>query len=53
MVTHDANVALHADKIIYLEDGRIMDTLVLGKYDKGSAASRDMEMKSWLKKMGF
>ena len=53
IVTHDANVAVHADKVIYLEDGRIMDTLVLGKYDKGSAASRDMEMKSWLKKMGF
>ena len=53
IVTHDANVAVHADKVIYLEDGRIMDTLVLGKYDKDSAASRDMEMKSWLKKMGF
>ena len=31
LVTHDANVAVHADKVIYLEDGRIMDTLNLGK----------------------
>lgn len=53
IVTHDANVAVHADKVIYLEDGRIMDTLGLGKYDESSAVSRDMEMKSWLKKMGF
>ena len=53
IVTHDANVAVHADKVIYLEDGRIMDTLNLGKYDASNAVSRDMEMKTWLKKMGF
>ena len=53
LVTHDANVAVHADKVIYLEDGRIMDTLHLGKYDEGSAGSRDVEMKNWLKKMRF
>ena len=47
IVTHDAIVAVHADKVIYLEDGRIMDTLGLGKYDESSAVSRDMEMKSW------
>ena len=53
LVTHDANVAVHADKVIYLEDGRIMDTLSLGKYDEGNAGLRDAEMKNWLKKMGF
>ena len=53
LVTHDANVAVHADKVIYLQDGRIMDTLNLGKYDEGSAGARDVEMKNWLKKMGF
>lgn len=53
LVTHDANVAVHADKIIYLEDGRIMDTLILGKYDESSADRRDTEMKKWLEKVGF
>ena len=53
LVTHDANVAVHADKVIYLEDGRIMDTLNLGKYDTEIAEFRDAEMKKWLKKMGF
>ena len=53
LVTHDANVAVHADRVIYLEDGRIMDTLKLGKYDEGRAGARDVEMKNWLKKMGF
>lgn len=53
LVTHDANVAVHADKIIYLEDGKIMDTLNLGKYDSNNSAVRDTEMKNWLKKMKF
>ena len=53
IVTHDSNVAMHADKVVYLEDGRIMDTLSLGKYDTGNAVSRDVEMKNWLKKMRF
>ncbi len=53
LVTHDANVAVHADKIIYLEDGKIMDTLNLGKYDSNNSAVRDAEMKNWLKKMKF
>ena len=53
LVTHDANVAVHADKVIYLEDGRIMDTLNLGKYDRSNAEIRDDRMKNWLKKMKF
>ncbi len=53
LVTHDANVAVHADKVIYLEDGRIMDTLNLGKYDRNNSEVRDVEMKNWLKKMKF
>ena len=53
LVTHDANVALHADKVIYLEDGRIMDTLNLGKYDRNNSEIRDAQMKNWLEKMKF
>ena len=53
LVTHDANVAVHADKVIYLQDGRIMDILHLGKYDEKNAGARDAKMKDWLKKMGF
>jgi len=53
LVTHDANVAVHADKIIYLEDGRIMDTLNLGKYDKNDSEAREIRMKNWLKEMKF
>ena len=53
LVTHDANVAVHADKVIYLQDGRILDTLTLGKYEEKNAKERDARMKDWLKKMGF
>ena len=53
LVTHDANVAVHADKVMYLEDGRIMDTLTLGKYEESTADIRDAEMKKWLKRMKF
>jgi len=53
LVTHDANVAVHADKVIYLEDGRIMDTLCLGKYDRNNTEARDDRMKNWLEKMKF
>lgn len=53
LVTHDANVAMHADKVIYLEDGKILDTLNLGKYDSSNTYVRDAEMKNWLKKMRF
>ena len=53
LVTHDANVAVHADKVIYLEDGRILDTLNLGKYDRNNSEVRDARMKNWLEKMKF
>lgn len=53
LVTHDANVAVHADRVIYLQDGKIMDTLYLGKYDDGHAEERDISIKNWLGKMGF
>lgn len=53
LATHDAKVALRADKVIYLEDGKIMDTLQLGRYEQKEDAQRDTEMKNWLKKMKF
>ena len=53
LVTHDANVALHAGRIIYLQDGRIMDTLVLGEYDPGDVSGRADTMKGWLSDMKF
>ena len=53
LVTHDSNVALHAGRIIYLQDGRIMDTLVLGEYDPENVYLRTDKMKTWLSDMRF
>ncbi|MBP5281567.1 MAG: ABC transporter ATP-binding protein [Lachnospiraceae bacterium] len=53
LVTHDAKVAVHADRIVYLEDGRILDELVLGKYEEEKAQERTFQMDAWLKKMHF
>ncbi len=53
LVTHDANVALHAGRIIYIQDGRIMDTLVLGEYDPKNVSERTDKMKKWLGEMKF
>lgn len=53
LVTHDANVALHAGRIIYLQDGRILDTLVLGEYDPENVSERSDKMKEWLGEMKF
>lgn len=46
LVTHDAKVASRADRIIYLEDGKIKDEF---RQKKGSESS----IKEWLAKMGF
>lgn len=52
-VTHDAKVAARADRIIYLEDGRIKDELQLGKYKDSDRWERERKMQGWLGKMKF
>ncbi|MGN0473981.1 MAG: ABC transporter ATP-binding protein [Acutalibacteraceae bacterium] len=46
LVTHDAKVASRADRIIYLEDGKIKDEL---RQKKGAESN----INEWLAKMGF
>ena len=40
MVTHDAQVAARADRVLVLVDGRIEEDLSLGRYRKTEAPSR-------------
>ncbi len=53
IVTHDAKVAVRADRIIYLEDGQIKEILSLGKYTENDEDIRSEKMREWLNKMNF
>lgn len=53
LVTHDAKVALRAQRIIYLEDGRIQDILKLGSFSFQDHLKREEKLRAWLEKMKF
>lgn len=53
LVTHDAKVAARADRVIYLEDGKIKDDFSLGKYNESSRWQREQTMTEWLGAMKF
>lgn len=53
LVTHDARVAARADRVIYLEDGRIKEEHRLGKYKESNQLQRERQMKDWLGVMKF
>lgn len=53
LVTHDAKVAARADRIIYLEDGKIKDECLLGKYKENDLSMREKKLNEWLVKMEF
>lgn len=54
MVTHDVRAALRGTRILYMEDGRILDELAMGGYQEGNerAASyhkaREKKIMDWL-----
>lgn len=41
LVTHDANVASRAEKVLFMKDGKIRSQLLLGKFDRGDASRAD------------
>lgn len=48
MVTHDVRAALRGNRILYLEDGRILDELELPIYSASAAKDRETKLISWL-----
>lgn len=55
LVTHDAKVAVRAERVIYMLDGSIVAEQRLGKYirDKGDLKWREEKLSKWLSIMGF
>ena len=51
MVTHDLRAALRANRILYLEDGRLIGELTLPPYDPAEEKSRETQVNAWLSSM--
>lgn len=48
MVTHDVRAALRGNRILYLEDGKILDALNLPRYEESQARERESQLNGWL-----
>ena len=48
MVTHDVKAALRGNRILYLEDGRILDELVLPSFGEQEPREREEKINGWL-----
>lgn len=48
MVTHDVRAAVHGNRILYLEDGQILDELSLPAYSEDEEKERAEKTNSWL-----
>lgn len=51
MVTHDLHVAIHGTRILYLEDGKILDELTMPIYEETKAKERETKINTWLSSM--
>ena len=48
MVTHDLRSALRGNRILYLEDGKIIGELTLPDYRTGDEKARETQVNAWL-----
>ncbi len=48
MVTHDIKAAIHGSRILYLEDGMILDELFLDSYKEDEVRVRESKVNNWL-----
>ena len=53
MVTHDVRAALHGNRILYLEDGKILAELNLTPYGNDDLKVRENKVLSWLSSFGW
>lgn len=51
MVTHDIRAALRANRILYLEDGQIIDEMILPKFSEDDVKIRESKINTWLTSM--
>lgn len=51
MVTHDIRAALRANRVIYLEDGKVKGEIDLPPYNIEDEKSREIQLNAWLSSM--
>ena len=53
MVTHDVKAAARGNRILYIEDGKIVGELNLNRYEKENTKSAETQITSWLLARGW
>ena len=53
MVTHDVKAAIRGDRILYLEDGKILDEMSLPPFDAQIAKEREETVSTWLRSLSW
>lgn len=53
MVTHDPTCAARAERVAYLRDGQLVDTLESGSWNPAQEEHRTRELTDWLRGLGF
>lgn len=53
MVTHDVRAALYGNRILYLEDGKILDECNLSPYGQDNLKGRENKVLEWLSGLGW
>ncbi|MBU5486575.1 ABC transporter ATP-binding protein [Clostridium sp. MSJ-8] len=54
LVTHDVSVAARCEKVMYIEDGIIKDSINLGKYrEADNNRNREKQLSNWLMDLGW
>ncbi len=53
MVTHDTRAAIRGTRILYLEDGKILDEMVLPGYREDDAKDREKKLSDWLSSLSW
>ncbi|MCM1194037.1 MAG: ATP-binding cassette domain-containing protein [Acetatifactor muris] len=48
MVTHDVRAAIRGMRVLYLEDGKILDEVEMGVYRESDAKDREKKLNDWL-----
>lgn len=53
MVTHDIRAAIRGTRILYLEDGKILDEMTFPSFKEGEAKNRELLLSNWLSALSW